>query len=1077
MRGHVASWLNAGSADPKTPSGLRLPLLLGVRGVSAKSSQGRGGCGSRSGQRSVHLNRTFSTRVLAALLACAAGLASCEPASTPVPATSPAPPTQAPPPTEAAPPTPEPPAADLTRLVVEAELPPYDPIAWKLALGLVEGPVERTNADPPSYAEGSVASFFVTDEQSETGYRQLEAELLYMNDTVGMWVELGIEVDRAALRDAADRFASEIVPTVRSIFGQEWSPGVDNDPRLSILHVPFLKYASGQFDPIDEYPQEFEPYSNQREMFYVSLADFEVGDPQYMATLAHEFQHMIQWNTGSSAGYWLFEGLAQLAERLAGFDLVANDAEFLAKTGTQLNAWSASPTENLPYYGASYLFSLYLWEQWGEDLIRELARHPLGGMAAVRQILAARGTDLDAVFADWTVANLLDDPSLMGGRFGYTQERLRPACPRIRVSELPFEFEGTLAQYSAQYLIMDGTGQIELEFQGLPEVGAIADSAHSGDRFWWSNRGDNSHMTLTRAFDLTGLEAATLEYWTWYDIEPFADFGYITISGDGGESWEFLEGEAMAFDREFDFGPNYTGVSGGGVAPEWVEDRIDLSAYIGGEVLVRFEYVTQTSFTGYGWAIDDIALPELGYQHDAEADAGGWEGHGFVRTPQALKQKWALHLVQPGEVRRLEVGEDGLARASLSLAPDQDAATLVVAAMAPRTKVEASYRLSLAGSASLSARPETAPGLAYQDDFSDLCSGWGIDETSDYAYGYQDGKFFMDLPVPNVVAVSNAGLSFVDAMIEVDTAQDSTAGDNIWGVICRYLDFDNYYEFDISNDGYFAIFALLDGEFVPLQDWTPTQSIGSGDGATNQLAVSCVGETLSLAVNGVQLASVTDSRLTTGDIGFTAGTYETGGARITFDDLRVATPDYAQLEGVLLFDDFSDPASGWDEHRDAEFVLGYQEGSYFIEITAENRLEWSSAFLDAADVDVQVDTVLESPTVDNSWGVFCRYRDVDNYYALEIGSDGLFTIYAIVAGQYVTLADWTYSDAIATGEGAENHIRVRCVGQTLSLTVNGVLLAEVEDASLSGGDVALTSSTYTVGGSRVTFDNLVVWQP
>ena len=136
-----------------------------------------------------------------------------------------------------------------------------------------------------------------------------------------------------------------------------------------------------------------------------------------------------------------------------------------------------------------------------------------------------------------------------------------------------------------------------------------------------------------------------------------------------------------------------------------------------------------------------------------------------------------------------------------------------------------------------------------------------------------------------------------------------------------------------------------------------------------------------------------------------------------------------------------------------------------------------SCLLDAADVDLQVDTVLESPTVDNAWGVFCRYRDVDNFYALEIGSDGLFSIYAMVAGQYVSLADFTYSDAIATGEGAENHIGVRCVGQTLSLTINGVLLAEVEDASLSRGDVALTSSTFAVGGSRVTFDNLVVRQP
>ena len=70
-----------------------------------------------------------------------------------------------------------------------------------------------------------------------------------------------------------------------------------------------------------------------------------------------------------------------------------------------------------------------------------------------------------------------------------------------------------------------------------------------------------------------------------------------------------------------------------------------------------------------------------------------------------------------------------------------------------------------------------------------------------------------------------------------------------------------------------------------------------------------------------------------------------------------------------------------------------------------------------------------------------------------------------------------FSSAINTGEGAENHIRVSCVGDTLELVVNGVKLAHVTDSTFPNGDVALVGVTYESGGSRVTFDNLVLRQP
>ena len=959
--------------------------------------------------------------------------------------------------------------------VLEVPVPSHDPVAWKIEHGLMSGPEQRALEEAPEHSVGSFDTFFVRDDASDTGFNELTAELLFQNETVSMWVEDGLAVNVEDLATAGDKFAREIVPAMRELFGQEWSPGVDNDPRLSILNLSFLPDAVGEYSAIDQYLSAVEPFSNQREMFYVSLADFEVGSDDYMATLAHEFEHMIQWHNDPSEATWLDEGLAQLAERIVGFDTVTTHPSFLADSNLQLNAWPSNPAQNLPNYGGSYLFLLYLWERFGDELIHDLARHPEDGMAAVRDSLSARGIDAHEVFGDWAVANLRSDPI---PPYGYAQETLRPACPVQKVAALSGSIEGRLPQYSADYLQLDGVGEVELGFRGSTTVSPIPANAASGTQYWWSNRGDNVHSTLTHAFDLTGLERATLHFQTWHDLEPFIDSGYVSVSADGGKSWNFLNGAYTIYDPDFDYGPNYTGVSGRRARPEWIPERMDLSEYVGSEVLIRFEYVTQSPYSGHGWAIDDIAVPELDYLYDVDIGDGGWIGDGFVRTRQAVDQDWAVYLVLPDEVLRLQVADDGSTGTRFSLDTELGPATIVIAAMSPRTKVEGTYKLNLTGDAVLTPIGGANPGSGFfYDDFSDQCSGWEINESSTSAYGYRDEAFFFKLSDTNQIALSNPGLNLSDVVIDVNTVQTASAGDNSWGVVCRYLDFDNYYGFEISDDQYFTIYAFLDGDFVSLVEWSELGSIASGDGANNRLSASCVGDRLSLSLHGQEIASVTNSRLTAGDIGLTASTYEGAGAAVQFDDLRVQTPDYAALPDVVLYEDFGDSAGGWDVESDSQSAVGYLDNEYFIDVFAPDLWIWSLAGTDYDDVVVEVDTRIDSPTPDNSWGVFCRYNDADNQYGFEIGNDGLHVIYALVSGEFIQLTDWMFSSAINTGEGAENHIRVSCVGDRLELVVNGVRLAEVTDSTFLNGDVALVGATYGSGGSRVAFDNLILRQP
>ncbi|NIQ55871.1 MAG: hypothetical protein GWN71_21630, partial [Gammaproteobacteria bacterium] len=84
------------------------------------------------------------------------------------------------------------------------------------------------------------------------------------------------------------------------------------------------------------------------------------------------------------------------------------------------------------------------------------------------------------------------------------------------------------------------TGALTVRFTGATATPLLDVLPPSGRHFWWSNRADESLTTLTRAFDLSGVEQATLTYWAWYDIEPGYDYATVEVSTDGGERWQTL---------------------------------------------------------------------------------------------------------------------------------------------------------------------------------------------------------------------------------------------------------------------------------------------------------------------------------------------------------------------------------------------------------------------------------------------------------------------------------------------------------------------------------------------------------
>ena len=173
---------------------------------------------------------------------------------------------------------------------------------------------------------------------------------------------------------AAELFEKSTYSTNRSFFGSEWSPGVDSDPHLSILHARDLgSTVAGYYSSRDEFISEVlkdnpigleSSPSNEMEMFYINIENVTVNDSFYNGVLAHEFQHMIHWYNDRNEETWMNEGFSELAMYLNGFDVGGSEWTFAMTPDTQLNSWPEGPGAAGANYGAGYLFTSYFLDRF-----------------------------------------------------------------------------------------------------------------------------------------------------------------------------------------------------------------------------------------------------------------------------------------------------------------------------------------------------------------------------------------------------------------------------------------------------------------------------------------------------------------------------------------------------------------------------------------------------------------------------------------------------------------------------------------------------------------------------------------
>jgi hypothetical protein len=179
----------------------------------------------------------------------------------------------------------------------------------------------------------------------------------------------------------------------------------------------------------------------------------------------------------------------------------------------------------------------------------------------------------------------------------------------------------------------------------------------------------------------------------------------------------------------------------------------------------------------------------------------------------------------------------------------------------------------------------------FRDDFSSAWSGWESSQAPGSLTHFQDGRMHVAIPGESASVITVPGLEFGDVQIEVDAEKVTGTDVNRIGLVCRYKDPQNFYFFVVSSDGFYGLGKVSGGE-ANLLGMTEMQRSEAVEAQVEpiHLRADCVGQELTLYINGSRQAVAADPEHPSGDAGLFAGTSSEAGLEVAFDNFAVLKP-------------------------------------------------------------------------------------------------------------------------------------------------------------------------------------------
>lgn len=191
-----------------------------------------------------------------------------------------------------------------------------------------------------------------------------------------------------------------------------------------------------------------------------------------------------------------------------------------------------------------------------------------------------------------------------------------------------------------------------------------------------------------------------------------------------------------------------------------------------------------------------------------------------------------------------------------------------------------------------------------------------------------------------------------------------------------------------------------------------------------------------------------------------------------------------------LMDDFSSQALGWPIFDDGKTILKYENQAYSFQITEPDYHDWAYFPADFIPYEIWFDVQGPDGPQDGTFGVFCQFQDVENYYYVEFDlADNTYLIGQILAGDNIPLTAentsgqyWISTSELKASPSSVNRIGISCYMESITLFINDQWVDEVSVSQPfdQPGEAAFFVYVFDFAseqGYKVFFDNVEAYQP
>jgi len=261
-----------------------------------------------------------------------------------------------------------------------------------------------------------------------------------------------------------------------SIFGSEKTPGIDNDPNLTVLLYPMKKGASGYVRTVDQYEKILAPMSNEREMIYINIDTVE--SPFIDSFIIHEFTHLINLKnkTQQLDPTWLAELYSEFSaisieedENVYSY-LDQRIKDFFKDSSNALFLWEG----DIEDYGIVTIFGKYITDNYGEKILGDAMKSKKTGVESIEEALSRNGytETFQDLYRNFLITLAINDCS-KSDKYCFKSSKLTHFKVLPFNNFLPYSGEATISigqdlyNYSPQWQkFSGGSGELSIGFDG-----------------------------------------------------------------------------------------------------------------------------------------------------------------------------------------------------------------------------------------------------------------------------------------------------------------------------------------------------------------------------------------------------------------------------------------------------------------------------------------------------------------------------------------------------------------------------------------------------------------------------------